>query len=278
MSLERYNKIVGSLSAEFAETELSIHQYFPFAIRKMNEMYELPINIAPTLDGLNESPLTRMQGFMKTLQKEMNEGQEILTLLQIRENAISKDETGLLCTYPYLVDRLSSPGGYSEEDASKLARTVANILDFAGDDVHGLEPLAVFDRVILVMLADWLNDMTVYNRSEALKFGIPSESVLACIMGSNFTKLGADGLPIKDENGKFQKGPNFIPPEEAIYATMFGAEELANEAYSLVEASNNVQAVALPFLEDPMAEIFYALDDEAEYDLDDEDEEDDVGY
>lgn len=69
---------------------------------------------------------------------------------------------------------------------------------------------------ILVMLADLLGDIIVYCNSEAQRYNIPLPEVLACIMNSNFTKLGADGKPIKDENGKFLKGPNFLPPEPAI--------------------------------------------------------------
>ena len=35
-------------------------------------------------------------------------------------------------------------------------------------------------------------------------------------MVSNFSKLGEDGQPIKDDTGKFLKGPNYEPPEKAI--------------------------------------------------------------
>ncbi len=69
---------------------------------------------------------------------------------------------------------------------------------------------------ILTDLADWFADIIVYCMSEARKFGIPLDKVMQCVMGSNFTKLGADGKPIYDENGKFLKGPNFVPPEAAI--------------------------------------------------------------
>src|SRR5271168_4408842 len=85
MNLQEYNDVVGSISQEFAETGLSIHQLFQFSIKEMNEMYELPINVQPSLDNLGESPLQRMTGFMKTLQKEMEEGKEILALLTVRE-------------------------------------------------------------------------------------------------------------------------------------------------------------------------------------------------
>lgn len=69
---------------------------------------------------------------------------------------------------------------------------------------------------VLVAVADLLGDVIVYCRSEALKYGIPLEEVLAIIMDSNESKLGADGEPIYDQNGKFLKGPNYWKPEPKI--------------------------------------------------------------
>jgi hypothetical protein len=68
----------------------------------------------------------------------------------------------------------------------------------------------------LTEIADWLGDIVVYCRSEALKYGIPLEAVLDIIMDSNESKLGADGQPIYDEHGKFLKGPNYWKPEPKI--------------------------------------------------------------
>ena len=69
---------------------------------------------------------------------------------------------------------------------------------------------------MLVAVADLLGDVIVYCRSEALKFGIPLEDVLGVIMDSTQSKLGADGRPIYDANGKFLKGPNYWKPEPKI--------------------------------------------------------------
>ncbi len=69
---------------------------------------------------------------------------------------------------------------------------------------------------LAVAIADVLGDIIVYCRSEALKYGIPLEDVLNVIMDSNESKLGADGKPIYDENGKFLKGPNYWKPEPKI--------------------------------------------------------------
>lgn len=69
---------------------------------------------------------------------------------------------------------------------------------------------------VLTMLADLLGDIQVYCASEMSKFGLPLDEVLAIIMQSNFSKLGADGKPIYDERGKVQKGPGYWKPEPKI--------------------------------------------------------------
>ena len=73
---------------------------------------------------------------------------------------------------------------------------------------------------VLTMLADLLGDVQVYCASEMAKFGLPLNEVLAIIMQSNFSKLGADGKPIYDERGKVMKGPNYWKPEPKIQALL----------------------------------------------------------
>lgn len=66
-------------------------------------------------------------------------------------------------------------------------------------------------------LADLLADVMVFCASEAVRWNIPLAPVLHVVMQSNFSKLGADGKPIKDkETGKFLKGPNYWKPEPQI--------------------------------------------------------------
>lgn len=81
---------------------------------------------------------------------------------------------------------------------------------------------------IKVAIADVLGDVIVYCRSEALKYGLPLEEVLDIIMDSNESKLGADGKPIYDENGKFLKGPNYWKPEPKIKNLLLGANDKAD--------------------------------------------------
>jgi predicted HAD superfamily Cof-like phosphohydrolase len=90
---------------------------------------------------------------------------------------------------------------------------IVNAADSGGDKLD-----------IAVAIADLLGDVIVYCRSEALKYGIPLEQVLDIIMDSNESKLGADGNPIYDANGKFLKGPNYWKPEPKIRELLAASE------------------------------------------------------
>lgn len=70
---------------------------------------------------------------------------------------------------------------------------------------------------VITAIADVLCDVNVFCRSESMKYGIPHEEVLDIIMDSNESKLADDGIPVYDENGKFQKDlKNYWKPEPMI--------------------------------------------------------------
>jgi len=102
--------------------------------------------------------------------------------------------------------------------ADRLVKFKATLMD----EVHEIDEIVAQARAgaapldLAVAIADLLGDVIVYCRSEALKYGIPLEAVLQIIMDSNASKLGADGKPIYDANGKFLKGPNYWKPEPKI--------------------------------------------------------------
>jgi len=106
--------------------------------------------------------------------------------------------------------------------AERLTKFKATLLD----EVHEIDEIVQLAQNggspedIAVAIADLLGDITVYCRSEALKYGLPLEQVLDVIMDSNESKLGADGKPIYDSNGKFLKGPNYWKPETKIKALL----------------------------------------------------------
>ena len=106
--------------------------------------------------------------------------------------------------------------------ADRLVKFKTTLLD----EVHEIDEISALARNgdapidIAVAIADLLGDIIVYCRSEALKYGLPLEEVLDVIMDSNESKLGAEGKPIYDANGKFLKGPNYWRPEPRIKALL----------------------------------------------------------
>jgi len=104
----------------------------------------------------------------------------------------------------------------------RLTKFKATLLD----EVHEIDEIVQLAQNggspadIAVAIADILGDITVYCRSEALKYGLPLEEVLDVIMDSNESKLDANGNPIYDSNGKFLKGPNYWKPEPKIKALL----------------------------------------------------------
>ena len=106
--------------------------------------------------------------------------------------------------------------------AERLTKFKATLMD----EVHEIDEIVAaagqgaHPAELLTAIADLLGDVIVYCRSEALKYGLPLEEVLQVIMDSNESKLGADGKPIYDANGKFLKGPNYWKPEPRIRALL----------------------------------------------------------
>ena len=105
-----------------------------------------------------------------------------------------------------------------------LSDEIAEIDDIIINNEHASDIQAKMaagnlDEIVLdahTALADLLADIVVYCFSESLKHGIYLPAILHNVMISNFSKLGENGQPIKDETGKFLKGPNYFPPEPAI--------------------------------------------------------------
>jgi hypothetical protein len=226
---------------------------FEFNIRRMNNMYKLPINTEPTLDKLTkpngqpELASSRVFSFLKTLRDECDEGEEISRKLQLIEHYETPED-------------IKNSVGYRGFDiiTYELLESIKSVFLIHRGDNKVWEKMLKFNNLcaqdlveakkdILVDLADWLGDIMVYCRSEAMKFGLPLESVLEAIMGSNFTKLPASGIPIHDENGKFLKDmSNFVPPEPAIKTILFGLQaEKRDEDHQITDEQRLAYAQAL---------------------------------
>lgn len=110
-----------------------------------------------------------------------------------------------LCIGVDPVDRLTQFKSILSEELNEIDEIIAEVSNPDYDKMS-----------VLTSLADLLGDIQVYCASEMAKFGIPLDHTLAIIMQSNFSKLGADGLPIYDERGKVMKGPGYWKPEPKL--------------------------------------------------------------
>lgn len=69
----------------------------------------------------------------------------------------------------------------------------------------------------IVQLIDGAADVEVVNTGSMVAFGIDHDLVMAEVDRSNLSKLDENGKPIKNEFGKFLKGPNYSPPDLAQF-------------------------------------------------------------
>lgn len=61
-----------------------------------------------------------------------------------------------------------------------------------------------------------LADLRYVTDGAAVALGLPLDAAYGLVHDSNMSKLGADGKPIRREDGKALKGPNYQPAEPAI--------------------------------------------------------------
>ena len=71
--------------------------------------------------------------------------------------------------------------------------------------------IAIDDRNIKEV-ADALTDILYVTYGAGHSFGIDLDKCFQEVQNSNMSKLGVDGKPIYNENGKVMKGPNYFKP------------------------------------------------------------------
>ena len=103
---------------------------------------------------------------------------------------------------------------YGQEVKNKAEFPNENIVklrfDLLKEELEELEE-AINNRDI-VEVADALTDILYVAYGAGHSFGINLDKCFAEVQRSNMSKLGADGKPIYNENGKVMKGPNYIKP------------------------------------------------------------------
>ena len=71
--------------------------------------------------------------------------------------------------------------------------------------------IAIHDKDIKEV-ADALTDILYVTYGAGHSFGIDLDKCFQEVQNSNMSKLGLDGKPIYNENGKVMKGPNYFKP------------------------------------------------------------------
>ena len=69
------------------------------------------------------------------------------------------------------------------------------------------------DRKDLLEVADALTDILYVTYGAGHAFGINLDKCFNEVQNSNMSKLGSDGKPIYNEDGKVMKGPNYFKPD-----------------------------------------------------------------
>ena len=64
----------------------------------------------------------------------------------------------------------------------------------------------------LIEIADALSDILYVTYGAGHAYGINLDKCFNEVQNSNMSKLGEDGKPIFNENGKVMKGPNYFKP------------------------------------------------------------------
>jgi len=68
-------------------------------------------------------------------------------------------------------------------------------------------------QVDVVEVADALTDINYVTYGAGHCFGVNLDACMEEVQRSNMSKLGADGKPIYNEQGKIMKGPNYQAPD-----------------------------------------------------------------
>ena len=69
-----------------------------------------------------------------------------------------------------------------------------------------------FEQKNLLEVADALTDILYVTYGSGHSFGIDLDKCFAEVQKSNMSKLGKDGKPIYNDQGKVMKGPNYFKP------------------------------------------------------------------
>ena len=84
-------------------------------------------------------------------------------------------------------------------------------LDLIREELSELEE--AIEKKDIKEVADALTDILYVTYGAGHAFGVNLDKCFAEVQNSNMSKLGLDGKPIYNENGKVMKGPNYFKPD-----------------------------------------------------------------
>ena len=84
-------------------------------------------------------------------------------------------------------------------------------LDLIREELSELQEAV--DKKDLKEVADALTDLLYVTYGAGHAFGIDLDKCFEEVQNSNMSKLGENGKPIYNENGKVMKGPNYFKPD-----------------------------------------------------------------
>ena len=110
---------------------------------------------------------------------------------------------------------------YGQEVKSKTEFPNENIIKLRLNLIkEELEELKVaINQKDLLEVADALTDILYVTYGAGHAFGINLDKCFNEVQKSNMSKLGADGKPIYNENGKVMKGPKYFKPDLKQFLT-----------------------------------------------------------
>ena len=88
-------------------------------------------------------------------------------------------------------------------------------LDLIKEELNELED--AIKNKNLVEIADALTDILYVTYGAGHAFGINLDACFEEVQNSNMSKLGNDGKPIYNDQGKVMKGPNYYKPDLSKY-------------------------------------------------------------
>ena len=96
----------------------------------------------------------------------------------------------------------------SELSSDKINKLRINLIEEELDELKK----AINDKDIKEV-ADALTDILYVTYGAGHAFGVNLDKCFEEVQNSNMSKLGLDGKPIYNENGKVMKGPNYFKPD-----------------------------------------------------------------